>query len=77
MTAGPLLWLDQRPSADGKHSLHLGDRRLRFPTECTPFVSEVLRAPETFSAATLGSDLDAPSRVAVISRLATEGVVDG
>ena len=77
VTAGPLLWLDTRPEADGKHALHLGDRRLRFPAECTPLVTAVLREPETFSGASLAGDLDESSRVAVLSRLATEGVIRG
>jgi hypothetical protein len=77
VTAGPLLWLDTRPVADGKHALHLGDRRLRFPAECTPFVANVLQSPKTFSGAKLGGGLDEPSRVAVLSRLATEGVISG
>jgi hypothetical protein len=77
VTPGPLLWLDTRPAFDRKHSLHLGDRRLRFPAECTPFVTAVLNSPPTFTAASLGTPLDEASRVAVLSRLATEGVVDG
>ena len=64
-------------AADGKHALHLGDRRLRFPAECTPFVTAVLRSPATFSGASLAGDLDESSRVAVLSRLATEGVIRG
>jgi hypothetical protein len=75
ISPGPLLWLDCRPSADGKHALQLGDRRLRFPAECSPFVAGILRAAAPFTGATLGGDLDTPSRVAVLSRLATEGVV--
>jgi bifunctional lysine-specific demethylase and histidyl-hydroxylase NO66 len=77
VTAGPLLWLDTRPAADGKHALHLGDRRLRFPAECTPFVTSVLQSPATFSGASLPGPLDNSSRVAVLSRLATEGVIGG
>ena len=77
VTAGPLLWLDARPAADGKHALNLGDRRLRFPTECTPFVTAVLNSPATFSGAALAGALDDASRVAVLSRLATEGVIRG
>jgi bifunctional lysine-specific demethylase and histidyl-hydroxylase NO66 len=77
VTAGPLLWLDTRATTDGKHTLHLGDRRLRFPAECASFVTAVLRAPATFSGATLGGHLDDESRVAVLSRLATEGVIGG
>jgi hypothetical protein len=77
VTAGPLLWLDPRPAADGKHALHLGDRRLRFPAECTPFVTNVVQSPETFSGDKLDGGLDEPSRVAVLSRLATEGVISG
>jgi lysine-specific demethylase/histidyl-hydroxylase NO66 len=77
ITAGPLLWLDTRSAADGKHALHLGDRRLRFPAECTAFVTEVLRAPARFSGMSLDGQLDDASRVAVLSRLATEGVIRG
>jgi bifunctional lysine-specific demethylase and histidyl-hydroxylase NO66 len=77
VTPGPLLWLDTSATADGKKSLHLGDRRLRFPAECTPFVAAVLRSPASFSGAALDSDLDDASRSAVLSRLATEGVVGG
>jgi JmjC domain len=77
VTPGPLLWLDTRPAPDRKHSLHLGDRRLRFPAECTPFVTAVLNSPPTFTAASLGTPLDEASRVAVLSRLAAEGVVGG
>ncbi len=77
VTAGPLLWLDTRAAADGKHALHLGDRRLRFPAECTPFVTAVLQSAANFSGAALPGSLDASSRVAVLSRLATEGVVGG
>jgi hypothetical protein len=77
VTPGPLLWLDTRPAADGKHALQLGDRTLRFPAECTDFVAGVLRATAPFTARSLDSDLDGSSRVAVLSRLATEGVVRG
>ena len=59
VTPGPLLWLDTGPAADGKHSLNLGDRRLRFPTECTPFVAgdprnegTVHRAPRSVARST-------------------------
>ena len=77
VTAGPLLWLDTGPASDGKHGLHLGDRRLRFPTECTPFVAAILESKEPFSGTTLGGSLDDSSRVAVLRRLATEGVIRG
>ncbi len=77
VTAGPLLWLDARPAADGKHALNLGDRRLRFPAECTPFVTAVLQSPAMFSGTSLRGQIDDESRVAVLSRLATEGVIRG
>ena len=78
VTAGPLLWLDTRPAADGKHALHLGDRRLRFPAECTPFVTAVLRVDRRRSPAPRSVvDSTSSSRVAVLSRLATEGVIRG
>jgi bifunctional lysine-specific demethylase and histidyl-hydroxylase NO66 len=77
VTAGPLLWLDTGDAPDGKHSLHLGDRRVRFPVECTHFVANVLRASATFSGSSLSGSLDDASRVAVLSRLATEGVIRG
>ena len=77
VTPGPLLWLDTTATEDGKHTLHLGDRRLRFPAECTPFVAAVLQSPATFSGAALDGDLDDESRIAVLSRLATEGVIGG
>ena len=77
VTPGPLLWLDARPAADGKHAVHLGDRQLRFPADCTGFVTEVLRSPRTFTARSLGGALDESSRIVVLSRLATEGVVRG
>jgi lysine-specific demethylase/histidyl-hydroxylase NO66 len=77
VTPGPLLWLDTSSTEDGKHALHLGDRRLRFPAECTPFVAAVLQSPASFSGAALAGSLDDESRIAVLSRLATEGVVGG
>ena len=77
VTAGPLLWLDTRPVADGKHTLNLGDRRLRFPAECTPFVTAALQSPTTFTGSSLRGALDDASRVAVLGRLATEGVIRG
>ena len=77
VTPGPLLWLDTRRAADGTHALRLGDRKLRFPAECTPFVADVLRSPAEFSGAELGGNLDDTSRTAVLSRLATEGVIRG
>jgi hypothetical protein len=75
VTPGPLLWLDDRPARDGKLCLHLGDRRLRFPAECAELVTAVLESRSKFSAATIGGDLDEASRVAMLGRLATEGVV--
>ncbi len=77
VTPGPLLWLDTNATRDGKQMLHLGDRRLRFPAECTPFVAAVLQSPASFSGAALDGNLDDESRIAVLSRLATEGVVGG
>lgn len=77
VTPGPLLWLDQRPVPDGKHTLHMGDRRLRFPPDCTAFVAAVLGEQEPFSAKSLDppGGLDLATRLVVLSRLATEGVV--
>ena len=43
VTPGPLLWIDDRVGGGRKHSLALGDRRLRFPLECTPVITQVLR----------------------------------
>ena len=77
VTPGPLLWLDPRPAADGRQALNLGDRRLRFPAECTPFVIGVLEQPAEFAGSAVGGQLDRSSRRAVLSRLATEGVLRG
>jgi bifunctional lysine-specific demethylase and histidyl-hydroxylase NO66 len=77
VTPGPLLWIDTSSTADAQQTLHLGDRRLRFPAECTPFVAAVLQSPASFSGAALDSDLDVASRSAVLRRLATEGVIGG
>jgi hypothetical protein len=77
VTPGPLLWLDTRATNDGKHTLHLGDRKLRYPSECSSFVTAILRSPASFSGAVLASNLDDESRTAVLSRLATEGVIGG
>lgn len=73
VTPGPLLWLDER--SDGKHVLHLGDRQLRFPTECTTFVVALLSAGRPITPATVDAELDEASRRTVVDRLATEGVV--
>jgi hypothetical protein len=77
VTPGPLLWLDTSVAKDGHGTLHLGDRRLRFPAECSSFVAAVLHAPASFTGSTLGGGLDEKSRVAVLGRLATEGVLGG
>ena len=77
VTPGPLLWLDTRSAADGRQTLHLGDRSLRFPAECTPLVIDVLQSPPSFTTADVGGQLDRASRQAVLSRLATEGVIRG
>jgi lysine-specific demethylase/histidyl-hydroxylase NO66 len=77
VTPGPLLWLDARPAPDSKHALHLGDRQLRFPADCTEFVAALLRSPTTFTGRSLTAALDEPSRITVLSRLATEGVLRG
>ena len=74
MTPGPLLWIDTGRRPDGKHALQLGDRQLRFPLECTEFVAQVLRRRRRHRRR-LGGALDESSRVIVLSRLATEGVV--
>jgi hypothetical protein len=76
VTPGPLLWIDdRRPSGRRKDTLELGDRRLRMPPDCTPFVAAVLRTSGPFRVADLGSNLDHTSRRVVLQRLAVEGVV--
>jgi hypothetical protein len=77
VTPGPLLWLDTSVTNDGRGTLHLGDRRLRFPAECTPFVAAILQSSASFSGGTPGGGLDEASRIAVLGRLATEGVLGG
>jgi hypothetical protein len=77
ITPGPLLWLDTSVAIDGRGTLNLGDRRLRFPAECTPFVAAVLQSPGSFSGGTLRGGLDDKSRIAVLGRLASEGVLGG
>jgi hypothetical protein len=77
VTPGPLLWLDTSVISDGLGTLHLGDRRLRFPAECAPFVAAVLQSSSSFSGGNLGGGLDDTSRIAVLGRLAAEGVVGG
>ncbi|MGH9137244.1 MAG: hypothetical protein ACRD0G_09390, partial [Acidimicrobiales bacterium] len=75
VTPGPLLWLDDREASDAKHSLHLGDRRLRFPAECRDFIASVLSSTGSFTAADMPAKLDDDSRLVVMRRLVTEGVV--
>lgn len=75
-TPGPLLWIDDRADPTRrKHSLELGDRRLRFPPDCNSFVAAVLRARAPFRAAELEGDIDDASRRVLIQRLAVEGIV--
>ena len=75
VTPGPLLWLDGRSGVARKASLALGDRRLRFPPVCAPFVAAILQSDRPFSSRELGGGLDPASRLVVLSRLAVEGVV--
>ena len=76
VTPGPLLWIDERTGPTRrKHSLELGDRRLRFPPDCHPLIAGVLRATAPFHVADLDGDLDLASRRVVLERLAVEGVV--
>jgi hypothetical protein len=53
----------------------LGDRRLRFPRECTTFAGEVLKTTGAFTSAGPPGDLDPASRVVLLRRLAVEGVL--
>jgi lysine-specific demethylase/histidyl-hydroxylase NO66 len=76
VTSGPLLWIDGRNvGRRRKPTLELGDRRLRFPPDCTAFIADVLRSPAPFCAADMDTNLDAASRLVVLQRLAVEGVV--
>ena len=76
VTPGPLLWIDDRTAGPRrKPRLELGERRLRFPPDCTAFIADVLLSAAPFRAADLRSDLDAASRLVVLQRLAVEGVV--
>jgi hypothetical protein len=76
VTPGPLLWIDDRTGPSRrKHSLELGDRRLRFPVDCHGFIAGVLGAVGPFRADDVGGDLDIASRRVVLERLAVEGVV--
>jgi JmjC domain len=76
LTAGPLLWLapDREPGRCGA-VFGLGDRELRLPAEAHSFLAELLAHPSRFIAAKAGSDLDDGSRLAILTRLAAEGVV--
>ena len=53
----------------------LGDRELDLPAEVHPFLAELLARPESFVAAAAAGDLDNASRLAVVQRLAVEGVI--
>lgn len=76
VTPGPLLWVDERPAGPrGKHALMLGDRRLRFPAECSRLVTNVLGSVAPFTARSIDASLDTRSRLVVLQRLAVEGVV--
>jgi len=76
VTAGPLIWVDERMPTSRKPALALGDRRLRYPPACADFIAAILRSQDPFAATDLDSSLDLASRVVVLQRLAVEGVVE-
>lgn len=76
LTPGPLLWLTTMPAPDGCRTVFgLGDRELDLPTEAHPFITDLLTRSASFTASSLGGELDEGSRVVVVRRLAAEGVV--
>jgi lysine-specific demethylase/histidyl-hydroxylase NO66 len=74
LTAGPLLWLTTDPERCGV-VFGLGDRELRLPGEAYPFLAGLLAQPRGFVAASASGGLDDASCLAIMSRLAAEGVV--
>ena len=74
LTAGPLLWLTM-DSQRCDVVFGLGDRELRLPGEAHPFLAALLARPTAFVAAAVAGDLDDESRLAIMTRLAAEGVV--
>jgi hypothetical protein len=70
------LRLTTRATAEGRRTvLGLGDRELDLPAEAHPFLRELLTHPSGFVASDAGGDLDDASRLAIVRRLAAEGVV--
>jgi bifunctional lysine-specific demethylase and histidyl-hydroxylase NO66 len=74
LTAGPLLWLTTDAPRCGV-VFGLGDRELRLPGETYPFLAGLLARPHAFVSASEPGELDVESRLAIITRLAAEGVV--
>jgi lysine-specific demethylase/histidyl-hydroxylase NO66 len=74
LTSGPLLWLTTDPQRCGV-VLGLGDRELRLPGETYPFLAALLAHPTGFVASSAAGDLDNDSRLAIVMRLAAEGVI--
>jgi JmjC domain len=76
LTPGPLLWLTKMPCVTGCRAVFgLGDRELDLPAEAHPLLADLLAHPDSFVAASAAGDLDGASRLAVVQRLAVEGVV--
>jgi lysine-specific demethylase/histidyl-hydroxylase NO66 len=76
LTPGPLLWLTTRSGPGGCRTVFgLGDRELDLPTEAHPFLADVLTRSASFTAASIGCEVDDASRVVLVRRLAAEGVV--
>jgi bifunctional lysine-specific demethylase and histidyl-hydroxylase NO66 len=74
LIAGPLLWLTTDPERCGV-VFGLGDRELRLPGEAYPFLAGLLAQPTGFVAASASGGLDGASCLAIMTRLAAEGVV--
>jgi bifunctional lysine-specific demethylase and histidyl-hydroxylase NO66 len=70
-TPGPLLWLTH---VGDRAVLGLGDRLLDLPAEALPFLGGLLAGPEHVAATELRG-LDDASRVVVLRRLLSEGVL--
>ena len=76
LTPGPLLWLTTMTRSTGCRVVFgLGDRELDLPAEAHPLLAELLAHPDSFVAASAAGDLDEASRLAVVQRLAVEGVI--
>jgi JmjC domain len=76
LTAGPLLWLTVAAESGRCGAVFgLGDRELRLPGEAYSFLAELLAQPSSFMAASASGDLDDASRLAILTRLAAEGVI--